>query len=296
MKNIAFIINPNAGTQNKRRIPKLIDKQLDKEQWLSDIVFTEYKGHATELAKHYAEMGFDAVVAVGGDGTVNEVASGLRDTKTALGIIPIGSGNGLARHLGVPLRVPNAIDMINHSEAISCDYGLVNDQPFFATCGSGFDAFISEEFQKAGKRGLKTYIEQIFKTIFTYKPEHNRVLVGSEEEEVFNGEAFLITIANCNQWGNAAMIAPKASVQDGKMDITIVTPFPLILAPGLALKLFTKTVDKGMYVNVINAKEATLIRENDNPFHLDGDPVEMSKDLHIRIVEDGLRVLAEKRF
>lgn len=296
MKNIAFIINPIAGTQNKRRIPKMIDKQLDKEQWLSDIVFTEYKGHGTELAKHYAEMGFDAVVAVGGDGTVNEVACGLRDTHTALGIIPIGSGNGLARHLGVPLRVPNAIDMINHSEAISCDYGLVNDMPFFATCGSGFDAFISEEFQKAGKRGIKAYVEQIVKTIFSYKPEQNRLLVGAENEEVFNGEAFLITAANCNQWGNAAVIAPKASIQDGKMDITIVTPFPLILAPGLALKLFTNSVDKGMYVNVVNAKEATLYRETESPFHLDGDPVEVGKEVNIRIVEDGLRVLAEKRF
>lgn len=293
MKNIAFIINPISGTQNKRRIPKMIDKQLDKEQWATDIVFTEYKGHATELARHYAEMGFFAVVAVGGDGTVNEVANGLRDTNTALGIIPIGSGNGFARHMGISLRVPNAIDMLNHVEPISCDYGMVNDTPFFVTCGTGFDAFISEEFQKAGKRGLKTYVEQIVKTVFTYQPEQYRIVGEGVDVDT---KAFLITFANCNQWGNAAVIAPKASIQDGKMDIAVCTPFPLILAPTLALGLFTKTIDQGMHVNTLQAKEVTLYRETASPFHIDGDPVEMGTEIHIRIVEDGLKVLAEKRF
>ena len=293
MKNIAFIINPISGTLNKRRIPKMINKLLDKSQWMPDIVFTEYKGHGTELARHYAELGFYACVAVGGDGTVNEVASGLVGTNTALGIIPIGSGNGFARHLGTPLRITNAIEAINHATPVRCDYGLAEDKPFFATCGTGFDASISEEFQKAGTRGFRTYLNQIVRLLFSYKPEDYRI---TGENIDLEGKAFLITIANCNQWGSSAVIAPKASVQDGMLDLVICSPFPLILAPGLALSLFTKTIDQGMHVSSLKVREVTLHRAEASPFHLDGDPVEMPADIHVRVVEDGLWVLTPKRY
>lgn len=293
MKNIAFIINPISGTLNKRRIPKIIDKLLDKEQWMPDIVFTEYKGHGIELARHYAALGFNAVVAVGGDGTVNEVASGLRGTNTALGVIPIGSGNGFARHMGTPLRTTNAIEAINNMTPVRCDYGLANDHPFFATCGTGFDASISEEFQKAGTRGFRTYFEKIVKNIFTYEPENYKL---KGEGIDIEGKAFLVTVANCSQWGASAVIAPKASVQDGKLDVVFCSPFPLILAPGLALGLFTKTIDQGIHVTSLKTKEVTLFRDNAGPFHIDGDPVEMGTEIHIRVVEDGLWVLAPKRF
>ncbi len=293
MKNIAFIINPISGTLNKRRIPKIIDKLLDKEQWMPDIVFTEYKGHGIELARHYAALGFNAVVAVGGDGTVNEVASGLRGTNTALGVIPIGSGNGFARHMGTPLRTTNAIEAINNMTPVRCDYGLANDHPFFATCGTGFDASISEEFQKAGTRGFRTYFEKIVKNIFTYEPENYKL---KGEGIDIEGKAFLVTVANCSQWGASAVIAPKASIQDGKLDVVFCSPFPLILAPGLALGLFTKTIDQGIHVTSLKTKEVTLFRDNAGPFHIDGDPVEMGTEIHIRVVEDGLWVLAPKRF
>jgi len=293
MKNIAFIINPISGTQSKRRIPKLIDKLLDKEIWSADIVFTKHPGHATELARQYAALGFAAVVAVGGDGTVNEVANGVRDSKTALGIIPIGSGNGFARHLGLSLRIPSAIEMLNHAEPITCDYGLVNGQPFFVTCGSGFDAYISEEFRKAGKRGLKTYIEKVVKDFFTYEPSH--YIIESDDHKM-ETDAFLVTVANCNQWGNAAQIAPKASIQDGKLDITIMSKFPLVAAPALALRLFTKSLDSSFCVNTLTTKAVTLTRSEAGPFHLDGDPVDMGQEIDIRIVEDGLRVMVEKRY
>ncbi len=293
MKNIAFIINPIAGTINKKKLPKVIEKELDSTQWATDIVFTEYKGHATELAQQYARLGFDAVVAVGGDGTVSEVAAGLRDTETALGIIPIGSGNGLARHLHLPLRVPNALKVINHSEPIRVDYGMVGNQPWFCTCGSGFDAYISEQFAAAGKRGFKTYVEHIIKDIFTYEPDHYHIVGEGIDIET---DAFCLTFANANQWGNAAIIAPQASMQDGVMDIVIVSRFPLIAAPSLALQLFTKTIDKDVFINTIKAKEVTVYRTNGGAFHIDGDPVPQGKELHIKMVEEGLKVLVEKRF
>lgn len=301
MKNIAFIINPISGTQDKKRIPKQIDKLLDKTQWASDIVYTEYKGHGQELAEQYARLGFDAVVAIGGDGTVNEIASGLRHTDTALGIIPIGSGNGFARHLDLPLRTNRAVELLNHSEVINVDYGMVNDHPFFCTCGSGFDAYISEQFAKAGKRGFTTYLQHIVKDFFGYEPQHYIIRGvnnndGKEEKIELETDAFLVTFANCNQWGNAAYIAPKASIQDGQMDIAILSKFPMRAIPGLALRLFEKTLDDALYMNTIHATEVTLIREAEGPFHYDGDPVTLGREVNIKIVKDGLKVLAPKRY
>ena len=293
MKNIAFIINPISGTQNKKKLPKQIQQLLDQEQWLPNIVFTERAGHATELAQQFARMGFDAVVAVGGDGTVNEVARGLRDTETAMGILPMGSGNGFARHLGIPVQTTRAIEMLNHCEPIRADYGLANGRLFVSTCGTGFDALIADQFAGSTKRGFKTYFENIVKDVLTYKAQTYH-LIG--EGINVTHKAFLITFANASQWGYEAYIAPKASIQDGKMDICIMSSSALLGVPGLALRLFTKSIDNSLFMDTIRTREITLKREEAAPFHIDGDPVEMPKDIHIRIVPDGLKVLAEKRF
>lgn len=295
MKNIAFIINPISGTQQnvKRKLPKLIDKELDHNQWLPNIVFTERPGHATELAKQFATMGFDAVVAVGGDGTVNEVAQGLRDTQTALAILPMGSGNGFARHLNIPMQPARALQMLNHSEPIACDYGLANGKLFVTTCGTGFDALIADHFASNGKRGFKTYIQSVLKDLLTYKPQTYRITGNNID---ITHKAFLITFANAGQWGNEAYIAPKASVQDGLLDICMMSSSALLGAPGLALRLFTKSIDNSLFMDTIKANDIMLIREEEAPFHLDGDPVKMPKDIHIQVIPDGLKVLVQKRF
>lgn len=305
MKNIAFIINPISGSKEtqsaKRKLPKLIMQTLDSEQWLPNIAFTEYAGHAVELARQYARMGFDAVVAVGGDGTVNEVARGLVkgsqpsaiSNQTALGILPMGSGNGFARHLNIPMRINKAIEMINHSEPICVDYGLANGKLFMCTCGTGFDAVVADQFAASNKRGFMTYVQNTIKQVFTYQPQSYHI-VGDGLDVTH--KAFLITFANANQWGYEAMIAPKASVQDGKMDIMLMSEHALLGSASLALRLFAGSIDGSHFMDTIRVKEITLERESVAPFHLDGDPVEMEKDIHIRIVEDGLRVLAEKRF
>ena len=302
MKNIAFIINPVSGskeTQNaKRKLPKLIMQTLDSEQWLPNISFTEYAGHATEMAYQFARMGFDAVVAVGGDGTVNEVARGLvkgnshRINGTALGIIPMGSGNGFARHLNIPIRAQKAIEMINHSEPISVDYGLANGRMFVSTCGTGFDALIADHFAGSNKRGFTTYLQNILHDAFSYTPQTYHIIGDGLD---VTHKAFLITFANANQWGYEALIAPKASVQDGKMDIMLMSSHAILGSASLALRLFAGSIDDSHFMDTIRAKEVTLEREEAAPFHIDGDPVEMEKDIHIQIIEDGLRVLVEKR-
>lgn len=293
MKNIAFIVNPVSGPKTKNRITKLIRELLNKELFSPTVVVTEYAGHATQLAQQFALEGYYAVIAVGGDGTINEVGKGLCGTNTALGIIPNGSGNGFARHLEISTRMNRAVEMLNNSEVISVDYCTVNDIPFFSTFGVGFDALVAQDFSNTS-RGLKGYIESILKDIFQYKPEQYHL---QGEGIDLTTSAFLINFANASQWGYDACIAPKASLQDGWMDVAIVNEFPLIKAPELAWQLFTKSIDENHYMHTIRAKEIMLERENESsPVHIDGTPTQMAKDLHIKIVEDGLKVLVKKRF
>ena len=293
MKNIAFIVNPVSGPKTKNRITKLIRELLNKELFSPTVVVTEYAGHATQLAQQFALEGYYAVIAVGGDGTINEVGKGLCGTNTALGIIPNGSGNGFARHLEISTRMNRAVEMLNNSEVISVDYCTVNDIPFFSTFGVGFDALVAQDFSNTS-RGLKGYIESILKDIFQYKPEQYHL---QGEGIDLTTSAFLINFANASQWGYDACIAPKASLQDGWMDVAIVSEFPLIKAPELAWQLFTKSIDENHYMHTIRVKEIMLERENDSsPVHIDGTPTQMAKDLHIQIVEDGLKVLVKKRF
>ena len=195
MKKVVFIINPISGTANKAGIPQLIENKLDKSLFEYNIAETEYPGHATEIAKQAAKDGVDIVVATGGDGTVNEVGRSLIDTETAMGIIPCGSGNGLARHLMLPMGIGKAIDIINECEIHALDYGLINGIPFFCTCGMGFDAFISMKFAEAGKRGPITYVENVLKEGLKYKPETYEIV---DETGTKHYKAFLVSAANAS--------------------------------------------------------------------------------------------------
>ena len=292
MKQIAFIINPISGAKRlqevKHRLPELVAQILDHEQWEPTLVYTTHTGHATELARHYAQAGFAAVVSVGGDGTMNEVAQGLRDTPTAMAILPMGSGNGLARHLHIPMNTRKAIALLNNCKMIDIDYGLANERLFVCTCGAGLDAEVANRFACSAQRGFMTYMRHILHLVFTYKAQTYH-LTGDGICETHR--AVLITFANANQWGNAARIAPNADIQDGKMDIILMSPYALWGSLPLAIRLFWGTIDRSPLIKTIRAGEITLQRECIAPFHIDGDPVQTDKDIRIRIVRRGLRVL-----
>ena len=215
---ITFIINPISGTVSKSGIPQLIDQMLDKKKFSYEIRETLYAGHAAKIATECKEQGVDVVVAVGGDGTVNEVARSITHSNTALGIIPCGSGNGLGRHLMLPMDIKKDIDILNKCEIHDLDYGIINEHPFFCTCGMGFDAFISMKFAEAGKRGLATYVENVLKEGLNYKPETYRI---EDENGTIINRAFLISCANASQYGNNAYSAPQASRREGMLDVII---------------------------------------------------------------------------
>jgi YegS/Rv2252/BmrU family lipid kinase len=271
----------------------LIESILDQDKFKIEIAYTSKRGHASKLAQEYVDREFDYVIAVGGDGTVNEVARSLIHSDTALGIIPTGSGNGLARHLSIPMNVRKAIEMLNFSETILMDYGLVNNHPFFCTCGTGFDAYVSTEFAKGKSRGVMSYLEKVITGYFTYKSEEYHLV---SQDIDLEGKAFVITFANASQWGNNAYIAPQASVQDGLIDISIMSNFPIIAIPSIAIQLFTKRLDKDWFVSTVRAKEVTLTRKSSGPFHFDGEPYKEGKEINIKMVENGLKVLVKKRF
>ena len=288
-KRIVFVVNPISGTQGKKAILKWIDERIDRSIYDYSIVKTEYAGHASQLAAAAVHDGVDVVVAIGGDGTINEIARSLVHTDTALGIIPCGSGNGLARHLRIPMEPKAAIDIINRGEQLCIDYGKINNIPFFCTCGVGFDAFVSLKFADSGKRGLLTYLENTLHESLTYQPEAYEI---ENEEGTVVHQAFLIACGNASQYGNNAYITPQASLMDGLMDITIIEPFTVLDVPSLSFQLFNKTIDQNSRVKTMRAKKIKIHRAQEGVLHFDGDPLMAGKELEVEIIPKGLRVVA----
>ena len=291
-KRIVFVVNPISGTQGKKAILKWIDERLDRSIYDYSIVKTEYAGHATQIAANAVQEKVDVVVAIGGDGTINEIARSLVHTDTALGIIPCGSGNGLARHLRIPMEPKAAIDVLNRGVDLCIDYGKINNIPFFCTCGVGFDAFISLKFADSGKRGLLTYLENTLHESLTYQPETYEI---ENEEGTVKYKAWLIACGNASQYGNDAYIAPQASLTDGLMDVTIMEPFTVLDVPSLSFQLFNKTIDQNSRVKTMRAKKIKIHRVNEGVMHFDGDPLMAGKELEVEIIPAGLRVIASEK-
>lgn len=287
-KKAVFVINLISGTSDKAAIPGLIDQYLDKTKFEYEIAITQYAGHASEIATKAKDDGVDVVVAVGGDGTVNEVARAIVHSNTALGIIPCGSGNGLARHLLLPLNVRKAIDVINRGEVRQLDYGIINDYPFFCTCGMGFDAFVSMKFAEAGKRGPITYVENVLREGLKYKPE---TYIIEDENGTLRYKAFLISCANASQYGNNAYIAPQASMSDGLMDVIIMEPFDVFEAPQISIEMFSKTLDKNSKIKTFRTRHLHIHRDKPGVIHYDGDPVMTGADIDIELKPKGINII-----
>lgn len=288
MKHIVFITNPISGTISKAGIPELVEVHLDHARFSYEFVSTQYAGHATLLAQEAAARGADIVCAIGGDGTVNEVGRGLLGTETAMAILPCGSGNGLARHLMLPMDLKRCLDIINLDTVETLDSGVINGHPFFCTCGMGFDAFISMKFAEAGKRGLMTYVEQMLREGLSYKPETYEI---EDEMGSKTYKAFLISAANASQYGNNAYIAPHASMSDGLLDVIIMQPFSLIEAPQVTLEMLNKTIDKNVNIRTFKARHVHIHRSKPGLIHYDGDPLMSDADVEIEVKPKSIRVV-----
>ena len=289
---ILFIVNPISGTSDKQHIIDLIPEFLDDSRFEWTISCTSHRGHAAELTDEAVKNGVDVVVAVGGDGTVNEVARSLIHTNTALGIIPCGSGNGLARHLYIPMNADGALQVLSACHIEQLDYGVIDEVPFFCTCGVGFDAFISDRFSKAGRRGLLTYIENTLKEGLKYKPDTYEITIDGERQVY---KAFLIACANASQYGNNVYIAPHASMSDGLMDVTLMEPFTVLEAPQIAIQLFNKTITSNSRIRTFRCRHLHIKRSAPGVIHFDGDPKQAGEELDVQLVPKGIRMVVNTR-
>jgi len=287
-QRILFVINPISGGKKKKDVEKRVVADLDTALFDAEFAYTAYAGHANELAARAVADGVGVVVAVGGDGTINEIAAALVGSETVLGIIPEGSGNGLALYLGIPLNERAAIRRLNKAEQITIDSGTINELPFFNMAGIGFDASVSDRFANDNIRGPIGYMKAVLTEISTYKPKRYRLDI---DGEVIDREAFMVSVANSPQYGNNAYVAPQASVTDGVLDVCIIHKFPLYTIPMMVFHLFNKTADQSDYVEIIRGKRIRIEREEAATVHIDGEPKDMGTLLDIVVKPATLRIL-----
>lgn len=284
-KRIDFIVNPISGGRAKEPIVEQIDTSLGNG-FETAVHYTKSSQHTIELAENAIQKGCDALIAVGGDGSINALGKALLHKNIPLGIIPAGSGNGFARHMGIPLNIEKALERIKAWKPKLIDAAEVNKEAFFATLGIGFDAHVSAQFANSKQRGLKTYIKASLNTFLTYEPKEYTLWLDNKKH---THKAFLISVANVGQYGNNAWIAPNASVQDGLLNLVILEPFPKINFGKIGLQLFNKNLDQSSYYIEKLVKELTI--ECSGAYQVDGEPRKHHGLLEIKVLPNSLLVL-----
>lgn len=252
------------------------------------IVYTARPGHATELAREGAAAGYDRVVAIGGDGTINETANGLFDTGVPMAIVPFGSGNGLARHLRIPLKRDEALIAARDGHPLQIDCGEVGKRRFYCTMGVGFDALVSREFAYAPRRGLLTYSRIAVSNFMHYTPQDYHIEVDGTHH---NFKAFIVAVCNASQYGNNAYIAPRATMSDGLLDVTIVERGHLGSLAAAGVRLFTHRLDRSHIVHCLRGKHIRIERDTEGPGHIDGESLTMPATLDINCRHSTLSVI-----
>ncbi len=287
MKNILFIVNPVSGTGKQKKIIPLLEKHLDCTKYNYEVMYTKYADFISDIEQSKLDK-FDIVVAVGGDGTVNELSNRLTNSNITMGIIPTGSGNGLARHLKLPLKIKAAIQRINECNVQIIDTASINGQHFVNVAGIGFDAHIAHLYADTVKRGAVRYVKLTALEFYKYKPLDYRIIIDGKK---YQTPAFLISFANSSQFGNNAYIAPKAMIDDGMLDICIFSKFPAFKSPVLAIRLFSKRIDKSKYIKILRGKNITLKSSQEIKAHKDGEPIVLDKETEVQINPSSLRII-----
>jgi diacylglycerol kinase (ATP) len=280
-----FVVNARSGTRRKYDIRELIrDTCVDD----CEIVASERKEDLDTIIDDAERNGVEIVYAVGGDGTVHETAKRLIGRKPALGVLPTGSGNGFARHIGLPMEPRASLRSCSARRIVTIDTATVNGIPFLGVMGVGFDAFIADRFANAGTRGMATYVKVGLRGFFSYRPETYEIEI---DGRLIREKALVVAIANSAHYGNNARIAPRASMQDGLLDIVIVPPQSLVGSIGLMWRLFRGTIDQARGITSLQGETIRIRREASGPAHLDGEPVLLPAELDIRVVPQSLRIL-----
>lgn len=291
--DICFVVNPVAGTDRKLDLSQLIREELKDAPAAYDIRTTAAPGDGERIAREAAALGFRTVVAVGGDGTVNEVGRGLIGGDAALGIVPHGSGNGLARHLDIPLDPAEAIRKLiapsfGHLPSFDhMDVGLIDSRPFFCTAGIGFDAHVARMFAASGTRGLKSYIRVALTEYRLYRPSP---LTFQMNGETIASDCYLLAFANASQYGNNAYIAPHADVKDGLLDLCLIDRMPPLRAARIGYGLAVGNLPSSSAARYFSAAEIRVEAERPLGFHVDGEYVGEAATFTIGLLPLALKI------
>jgi YegS/Rv2252/BmrU family lipid kinase len=287
--NILFVVNPISGHSQKEMFPDFVKAMLDHDQFNYRIEYTQYAGHGILLGIEAVNEGLDMVVAVGGDGTINEVARGLINSETTLGIIPSGSGNGLARHLNIPLNIEGALRLINSGKKSKIDTGIINGKTFVSIAGVGFDAMVADLFAKDGSRGFLTYFKIVATHFQGYNPEAYTIILDNQQE--IKTSALFISLANSNQFGYNTTIAPQAELNDGLLDVCIVEKPNIFDMPLIINLMLLKMIHKSKFVQIYKAKSIEIKRTKNKVVNIDGEPIKLEKDLVIEVNPLSLNII-----
>ena len=288
---LMLVVNPISGTRSKRKLIPVLKSRLREMGFEVDTRLTAARGDATRLAHEAVAQKYYGVLACGGDGTVNETARALCDTGVPLGILPAGSGNGLARHIGLLIDPIEALKVIGERHIEDCDYCTANDRPFFCTFGVGFDAAVTHKFSRQRRRGLLMYLKSAIDVFVSFSPERYSL---TTDDRVLVDKAFLIACCNASQYGNNAFIAPSASIRDGLMDITVIhksNPFAQAL---VGVDLMTGYIGKNALIDIIRVSHATISRDQAGVAHIDGEPVDMPEKIDVVCHPGGLRLFTPR--
>ena len=287
--DLLVLVNPLSGTlplAQKEALCAFIIAEARHHAYTPELVMTTHAGHATGLAAGAVQAGIRRVLVVGGDGTINEAARALRHTATALGIVPMGSGNGLARHLGLPMNPQKAVQRALAGKPVLIDSGELSGHPFFCTAGLGFEAHVAHAFAQQPVRGLQTYIKTAYDAFWQYTPA-NYVVNGKQV-----GALFSITAANAGQFGNNAWIAPTANIADGRLELCCIRPFPGPMVSVLGWRLFRKSINDSAYWSGTSVTEATIGSTAPLLAHADGEPLTLpGTTATVRVLPGSLLVL-----
>lgn len=287
-RKVFFIVNKFSGPTYEESVEGRIIEECMSCGLEATIEFTRDRGHATELARTAVSNGFQRIFAVGGDGTVNEVAQALIHTSASLGILPKGSGNGLARHLGIPVHFTSALGLLRKSSTIRIDSVAINEHLSFNVSGIGFDGHVAARFGRNGKRGLVGYVRVVMTEFWSFDEFGGTANIDGRHVDV---SGFIIAIANASQFGNNARVAPLASVCDQQLDLSVIRKVPLLKALRLVRKLFNGTIGESVHVTSHKATQVEIKLNRAVDYHIDGEPKGRAAEFNVKIVPACLNVI-----
>ncbi|MGB1205545.1 MAG: diacylglycerol/lipid kinase family protein [Chitinophagales bacterium] len=288
MEKILFIVNPIAGVRNNINMPDIISQNIDEQKYNFDIAFTQYAGHAKKIAADAVEQSYDVIVAVGGDGSVNEIASQLVHKNVTLGIIPLGSGNGLALKMGLSKVQKKAMQTINQGITKQIDVLKMNNDFVFSNAGVGFEGQVIEHFEKTKTRGLKEYMRIYIQQVFNYKPFKVKI---KTDTQTLEKEVFTLNFTNSGQYGYNIGYAPDAKLDDGFFELCIVNNFARWQIPFFFLMCIFNKQHWLKNLTVFKTKTATISTPEPYYAQLDGDSIQKNNHIKVQILPQALRVI-----